>query len=193
MLLVTTPSLDGAEIAEYFGIVTGEAILGANIFRDLFAGIRDIVGGRAAGYEKELREARQLALEQLGWEAEQLGADAVVGVALDHEAISFGRRMDALEGITPSPTEHPAAPAPAVAELIGEIEAANVGPGRAGGAESQPDPHVPPQTGLLVRVPRAAVVHEPRQPDPYHMQHFIHREPAVLDRPPDGPGAGKRV
>jgi len=57
MLLVTTPNIEGAEIAEYFGIVTGEAILGANIFRDLFAGIRDIVGGRAAGYEKELREA----------------------------------------------------------------------------------------------------------------------------------------
>ena len=96
MLLVTTPNLEGAEIAEYFGIVTGEAILGANIFRDLFAGIRDIVGGRAAGYEKELRQARQLALEQLAWEAEQLGADAVVGVGLDYEAISFGRGSNAL-------------------------------------------------------------------------------------------------
>ena len=91
MLLVTTPNIEGAEIAEYFGIVTGEAILGANIFRDLFAGIRDIVGGRAAGYEKELREARHLALEQLTWEAQQQGADAVVGVSLDYEAISFGR------------------------------------------------------------------------------------------------------
>lgn len=96
MLLVTTPTLEGAEIAEYFGIVTGEAILGANIFRDLFAGIRDIVGGRAAGYEKELREARQLALEQLSWEGQQLGADAVVGVSLDYEAISFGRGGNAL-------------------------------------------------------------------------------------------------
>jgi uncharacterized protein YbjQ (UPF0145 family) len=96
MLLVTTPSIEGAEIAEYFGIVTGEAILGANIFRDLFAGIRDIVGGRAASYEKELREARKLALEQLAWEAEQQGADAVVGVSLDYEAISFGRGGNAL-------------------------------------------------------------------------------------------------
>lgn len=96
MLLTTTPTIEGAEIAEYFGIVTGEAILGANIFRDLFAGIRDIVGGRAAAYEKELGEARQLALDELAWQAQQQGADAVVGVTLDYEAISFGRGGNAL-------------------------------------------------------------------------------------------------
>lgn len=96
MLLTTTPTVEGAETAEYFGIVTGEAILGANIFRDLFAGIRDIVGGRAAAYEKELAEARQLALDELAWQAQQQGADAVVGVSLDYEAISFGRGGNAL-------------------------------------------------------------------------------------------------
>jgi uncharacterized protein YbjQ (UPF0145 family) len=91
MLITTTPTIDGAEISEYYGIVTGEAILGANIFKDLFAGIRDIVGGRAAAYEKELREARTLALEEMTAEAEALGADAVVGVDLDYETITVGR------------------------------------------------------------------------------------------------------
>ncbi|HWP37248.1 MAG TPA: heavy metal-binding domain-containing protein [Gemmatimonadales bacterium] len=91
MLITTTPSVDGAEIAEYYGVVSGEAILGANIFKDLFAGIRDIVGGRSAAYEKELREARSLALEEMAAEAESLGADAIVGVDLDYETISVGR------------------------------------------------------------------------------------------------------
>ena len=91
MLVTTTPNIEGAEIAEYFGIVTGEAILGANIFRDLFASIRDVVGGRAAAYENELGEARRLALEEMEAEAQSLGADAVVGVDLDYEAISVGR------------------------------------------------------------------------------------------------------
>jgi uncharacterized protein YbjQ (UPF0145 family) len=91
MLITTTPTIDGAEISEYYGIVTGEAILGANIFKDLFAGIRDIVGGRSAAYEKELQEARSLALEEMTAEAESLGADAIVGVDLDYETISVGR------------------------------------------------------------------------------------------------------
>ena len=96
MLLSTTSVIDGKSIVKYHGLVSGEAILGANIFRDLFAGIRDIVGGRAAAYEKELGEARQLALDEMSWQAQQQGADAVVGVSLDYEAISFGRGGNAL-------------------------------------------------------------------------------------------------
>jgi uncharacterized protein YbjQ (UPF0145 family) len=91
VVITTTPTIQGYEIGEYFGIVTGEAILGANIFKDLFAGIRDIVGGRSAAYEEELRRARQLALEQMLQEAQSLGADAIVGVDLDYETIGVGR------------------------------------------------------------------------------------------------------
>lgn len=91
MLVTTTPTVDGAEIAEYYGIVTGEAILGANIFKDFFAGIRDIVGGRSAAYEEELRRARDLAVDEMVAEAEARGADAVVGVDLDYETINVGR------------------------------------------------------------------------------------------------------
>lgn len=91
MLISTTPRIDGAEIAEYFGIVTGEAILGANIFRDFFASIRDIVGGRSAAYETELRKARDIAIDEMAMEAEALGANAVVGVDLDYETIQVGR------------------------------------------------------------------------------------------------------
>ncbi len=91
MLLTTTPTIQGAEIAEYFGIVTGEAILGANIFKDLFAGIRDIVGGRSAAYEEELRRARDTAIDEMAMEAEALGANAVVGVDLDYETIQVAR------------------------------------------------------------------------------------------------------
>ncbi len=87
MLMTTTPSLDGKKISAYLGIITGEAIVGANIFRDLFAGIRDIVGGRSAAYEKELRKARELAFAELETAASQLGADAVVGVDLDYEVL----------------------------------------------------------------------------------------------------------
>jgi uncharacterized protein YbjQ (UPF0145 family) len=91
VVITTTPTIQGYEIGEYFGIVTGEAILGANIFKDLFAGIRDIVGGRSAAYEEELRRARQLALEQMLAEAQSLGADAIVGVDLDYETVGVGR------------------------------------------------------------------------------------------------------
>ena len=79
MQFSTTPTLEGQTIVEYCGVVTGEAILGANIFRDFFAGIRDIVGGRSGAYEKELRKAREIAFEELGSQARALGADAVVG------------------------------------------------------------------------------------------------------------------
>lgn len=87
MIVTTTPSIEGKFIKEYKGVVTGEAILGAHLFRDLFAGIRDIVGGRSGSYEKSLREAREIALQELEDEAKKLGANAVVGVDLDYEVI----------------------------------------------------------------------------------------------------------
>ncbi|MGP1675471.1 MAG: heavy metal-binding domain-containing protein [Candidatus Limnocylindrales bacterium] len=93
MILSTTPTLEGRTIAEYRGIVTGEAILGANIFKDLFAGIRDIVGGRAGAYEKELAKARTIAIEELSAAALAVGADAVVGVDLDYETVGQGGSM----------------------------------------------------------------------------------------------------
>lgn len=89
MIMTTTNDLKGYEIHEYFGIVTGEAILGANIFKDFFASIRDIVGGRSGAYEEELRKARQIALQDMHQEAESLGADAIVGVDLDYESIGM--------------------------------------------------------------------------------------------------------
>ncbi len=87
MILSTTPSLEGRSIREYKGIVVGEAILGANIFRDLLAGIRDIVGGRSGAYEKELAKAREIALAELEQRAAALGADAVVGIDIDYEVV----------------------------------------------------------------------------------------------------------
>lgn len=88
MIVTTTPSIEGKTIRQYHGIVTGEAILGANIFRDLFASVRDIVGGRSAAYEEELGKARRVALDEMEERARQLGADAVVGVDLDYEVIN---------------------------------------------------------------------------------------------------------
>ena len=93
MILTTTPSIENRAIGEYLGIVTGEAILGANIFKDLFAGIRDIVGGRSGAYEEELRKAREIALNELGAWATQLGADAVVGIDIDYETVGQGGSM----------------------------------------------------------------------------------------------------
>ena len=90
MLVVTTPNLEGRRITRYIGLVSGEAILGANIFRDLFAGIRDIVGGRSAAYEQELRKAKQLAIDEMQDQAQRLGGNAVVGVDLDYETITMG-------------------------------------------------------------------------------------------------------
>lgn len=90
MLLVTTTSLEGQPVRQYLGIVSGEAILGANIFRDFFAGIRDIVGGRSAAYEEELRKAKQIAMDEMSQQARELGADAVLAVDLDYETISVG-------------------------------------------------------------------------------------------------------
>ena len=85
MQFSTTPTLEGQTIVEYCGVVTGEAILGANIFRDFFAGIRDIVGGRSGAYEKELRKAREIAFEELGSQARALGADAVSDRRAEHD------------------------------------------------------------------------------------------------------------
>jgi len=93
MIVTTTPTLEGRSIAEYRGLVTGEAILGANLFKDLFAGIRDIVGGRSGAYEQELARARQIALEEMSAAAQALGADAVVGVDLDYETVGQGGSM----------------------------------------------------------------------------------------------------
>ena len=93
MIITTTTSIEGRPVREYVGIVTGEAILGANIFKDLFAGIRDIVGGRSGAYEEELRKARAIALEDLAAAATQLGADAVIGVDLDYETVGQGGSM----------------------------------------------------------------------------------------------------
>jgi uncharacterized protein YbjQ (UPF0145 family) len=87
MLVTTTSTLDGKRITKYLGLVSGEAILGANIFRDLFAGIRDIVGGRSAAYEQELRRAKDIAVQEMLEQAKGLGANAVVGVDLDYETV----------------------------------------------------------------------------------------------------------
>ncbi len=91
MLVVTTPNIEGKRITRYFGLVSGEAILGANIFKDLFAGIRDIVGGRSAAYEKELRQAKEIAIDEMKEQARAYNANAIVGVDLDYETIQIGQ------------------------------------------------------------------------------------------------------
>ncbi|MCA1242643.1 heavy metal-binding domain-containing protein [Stappia stellulata] len=93
MLMTTTNTLQGHEISDYKGIVTGEAILGANIFKDLFAGIRDIVGGRSGAYEEELQRARQIAMDEMQARAASLGANAVIGVDLDYETVGQNGSM----------------------------------------------------------------------------------------------------
>tara|TARA_Y200000002_G_scaffold76349_2_gene59955 strand:+ start:3067 stop:3384 length:318 start_codon:yes stop_codon:yes gene_type:complete len=87
MIMTTTNNLEGKVINQYLGIISGEAILGANIFKDFFAGIRDIVGGRSASYEKELKEARRIAFSELEEKAFQLGANAIIGIDVDYETI----------------------------------------------------------------------------------------------------------
>ncbi|MFC3674628.1 YbjQ family protein [Ferrovibrio xuzhouensis] len=93
MITTTTDSIDGRKVAGYLGIVSGEAVMGTNVFRDFFAGITDILGGRSGGYEKELRKAKALALESMVEEAAELGADAVVGMDLDYQQIGGGDRQ----------------------------------------------------------------------------------------------------
>lgn len=87
MELTTTPSMEGRKVTRYCGVVAGEAVLGANVFKDMFAGIRDIVGGRSGSYEKELRKARKIALDELAEQARELGANAVVGIDIDYEVL----------------------------------------------------------------------------------------------------------
>jgi uncharacterized protein YbjQ (UPF0145 family) len=93
VLITTTPSIEGKRITKYCGVVAGEAILGANLFKDLFAGIRDLVGGRSATYERELQRARDFAMQELQQRAQELGANAVVGVDLDYEVLGQGNGM----------------------------------------------------------------------------------------------------
>ncbi len=93
MLMTTTPTIEGHPIVEYLGLVSGETIIGANIFKDLFAGIRDIVGGRSGSYEKVLREARESALKEMAEVAAQMGANAIVSIDLDYETVGSGSSM----------------------------------------------------------------------------------------------------
>lgn len=93
MIVSTTPQIEGHTIRDYKGVVTGEAILGANIFRDLFAGIRDIVGGRSGAYEKELSKAREIAFQEMEARASEMGASAIVGVDIDYETIGSNGSM----------------------------------------------------------------------------------------------------
>ncbi len=90
MLVTTTHSVEGKKVKQYFGLVSGEAIMGANIFKDIFAGIRDIVGGRSAAYEQELRKAKEIAVSEMLENAKVMGANAVIGVDLDYETIGGG-------------------------------------------------------------------------------------------------------
>jgi Uncharacterized conserved protein len=93
MILSTTPQIEGLPIREYKGVVTGETIIGANMFKDIFAGIRDIVGGRAGSYEKVLIEAKDTSLQEMMQRAQALGANAIVGIDIDYETIGSNGSM----------------------------------------------------------------------------------------------------
>lgn len=93
MLVTTTPSVEGKQITNYLGVVTGETIIGANFVKDFFAGIRDIIGGRSESYEKVLREAKDSALAEMQQRAQQLGANAIVGIDLDYETVGANGSM----------------------------------------------------------------------------------------------------
>jgi uncharacterized protein YbjQ (UPF0145 family) len=93
MLVTTTPTIEGKKIVRYLGLVSGEAILGANIVKDVFARITDIVGGRSGSYESELRQAKELALSEMELKAQSLGGNAVIGVDLDYETIGQGSML----------------------------------------------------------------------------------------------------
>ncbi|MBU1101401.1 MAG: heavy metal-binding domain-containing protein [Bacteroidetes bacterium] len=93
MLVTTTNNIEGRKITKYLGLVSGEAIMGANIFKDFFAGIRDIVGGRSAAYEKELRRAKDIAIQEMIEQARQLGGNSVIAVDLDYETVGQGGSM----------------------------------------------------------------------------------------------------
>lgn len=93
MLVTTTNIIEGKRIVEYYGLVSGETIIGANLIKDLFAGITDIVGGRSGVYEKTLREAKETAVSEMTQEAQRLGANAIIGVDLDYETLGSGGSM----------------------------------------------------------------------------------------------------
>lgn len=93
MLMTTTPTLEGKPVQRYLGVVTGEAIIGANIFKDLFASIRNIVGGRAGAYERSLADAREVAMEEMAEQAAKLGANAVIGIDIDYEVLGQDNGM----------------------------------------------------------------------------------------------------
>lgn len=93
MLLTTTPTIEGHAITKYHGVITGEAIIGANLFKDIFASITDLVGGRSGSYEKVLREAKNNAMQELQYNAQAMGANAVVGIDLDYETIGQSSSM----------------------------------------------------------------------------------------------------
>ncbi len=98
MILTTTTSVEGKQIKDYLGIVTGETIIGANLFRDIFASVRDVVGGRSGAYEEVLREAKDTALREMEQKAATLNADAIVGIDLDYETIRNGMLMVSASG-----------------------------------------------------------------------------------------------
>ncbi|SFI51579.1 Uncharacterized conserved protein YbjQ, UPF0145 family [Paenibacillus sp. UNC496MF] len=98
MIFSTTPTIEGNPIQEYLGVVTGEAIMGANIVRDLFASITDIVGGRSGAYETKLKEARDVAFNEMSSNASRLGANAIVGIDIDYEVVREGMLMVAVSG-----------------------------------------------------------------------------------------------
>jgi uncharacterized protein YbjQ (UPF0145 family) len=100
MILATTPSVEGKQITKYCGVITGEAITGANIFKNLFANIRDIIGGRLAAFEKELKKAREIAFQELEQAARDLGANAVVGIDLDYQLVGAGILRVTISGTT---------------------------------------------------------------------------------------------
>jgi uncharacterized protein YbjQ (UPF0145 family) len=93
MLITTTPAIEGMKVEQYHGLVSGEAIMGANVFKDMFASVRDIVGGRSAAYEQELKKAKDLALGEMAQQAEELGSNAVISVDLDYETVGQGSML----------------------------------------------------------------------------------------------------
>jgi uncharacterized protein YbjQ (UPF0145 family) len=93
MLITTTPAIEGMKVEQYDGLVSGEAIMGANVFKDMFASVRDIVGGRSAAYEQELKKAKDLALGEMAQQAEELGSNAVISVDLDYETVGQGSML----------------------------------------------------------------------------------------------------
>lgn len=121
MLLSTTPTLEGGRIIRYNGIVTGEVILGANIFRDFFASVRDIVGGRAGSYETVLRDGRNTAFQEMMAEAQRLGANAIVGIDVDYETLGKSMLMVSVSGTAVTVEMALGQPAPAPAGYGGSV------------------------------------------------------------------------